>query len=299
MSVTSVNWQTHLSRSGNQNDGTAFAEEYFVIQCNADTNSTSIQGASAGGTTAPLYGSLHPVQSFLYCNSTEYTPMQQNTRQIFQCRAMYTDDPIVDPLTQPAVINWNFSDDGQQPYFLDCSSTPQPVVNSAGELFSDYLTRANGTITATYAINLTPSAAASMAQTLVNYTNPVPAANQGGFTFDGLSISDNQALIKGATISGLQKQNVLGVYVQYRTVTYSLAFKYSWQDKVDDRGFNAKVSSGTGLQPIVMSNLTPQQLSTPWPLDGSGNAKSSPSATPASLTFQPYPKMSFSVFSFS
>jgi hypothetical protein len=301
MAVKNVQWQTHLSRSGNQNDGTGFAEEFFVIECDADADTTAIQGASFGGIAAPIFGSTHPTAS-LYCNQTEYTPMSQNTRRVFQCRADYSDDPIVDPLTLPPAIEWDFSEDGDVPYFLDCSSTPKPVTNSAGELFQDYLTRANGAITASFSINLTPGAAASMASTLTQYTYPVTAVNSGGITFDGLTLNANQARIKGANISALTKQLVFGTYVQFRTVKFNLAFKANWQDKIDDRGFNQKWTSnadGSVTLKEIVKGVPPTKPDRPWPLDGNGNAKPNITDMPSQLTFQPYPQMSFSVFNFS
>jgi hypothetical protein len=322
MSVVSVRWQTHLSRTGDSSDATATAEEYFIVICSADTDSTQVWGAvdPTSGLIAPTYGSLHPTQGTLYCNGTQYTPAEQNTRRIFQVRANYTDDFDQDPLTEPAAIEWDFAEDGDQPYFLDftspatpsnyLSSTAQPptsssgpkmVTNSAGEQFSDFLTRNGGSITATYSVNVEPSSAASIAQTLVAYTYPVPSINSGGFTFDGLSIGTGQALIKGGTIGAVQRTKIEGEWVYYRNVKYSLAYKQNWDDSIDDRGYNEQwgsdPSGNTTLKEIV-KGLPPVKPDRPWPLDGSGAAKPNITDPPSKLTFKPYPQQSFGVFDF-
>ena len=312
MAVVSVKWQGHLSRSGEQPDGAATAEEYFAIVCDADTDTTAVQGAAdpTTGLRAPTYGYAHPTTGALYCNTTEYTPMQQNTRRVFQCRAMYTDQFEQNPLTAPPAIAWDFSEDGETPFFIDCTPSsvtgpngqpgPQPVLNTAGERFQDFLTRKGGTITATFAVNLAPSAAASMAQTLVAYLYPVPATNSTAITFDGLSVSVGQVLMLGANITDLQKTKIYGTLVQYRTVTFKLAFKNVWTYTVDDRGFNQKatVGSNTSLQPVPVN---PAVAMSPggWPLDGHGKAKPNITDAPAPLTFYPYPQMTYAPFNFS
>jgi hypothetical protein len=309
MAVTQVSWQAHLSRSGVQTTGELYAEEYFLIKCDGDTDSTTVQGAAAGGTTAPIYGAAHPAAA-MYCNFTEYRPVQNETRRAFQCRAQYTDEVPVDPLTAPADIQWDFSEAGELPYFLDCTPSsvtgpngengPQPVVNSAGDKFQDYLTRATGDVVGTYTVNMVPTLAGLRAGQVIPYVKPVPAMNSDSFSFDGQSITQYQARIKGVRIGGIQVALVNGSKVYYRSVGTTLAFRDDWRLKIDDRGTRF-LNANNVLQPIGGLSIVPNDTANTlgWPLDGDGNAKPNRTDDPAQLTFYPYPPMPFSGFGFA
>jgi hypothetical protein len=323
MAIKRVAWQTQMSKTGEQTDGSAGAEEYFVIESDVDTDSTQVWGTTdpVSNVSSPVRGVAHPTLDYLICVQTQYMPVDQNTRRVFQCRANYSDDFDTNPLNDPPDIQWNFSEDGQKPYFLDCtagngssgsgSNTSQPstattgpkrVTNSAGELFEDYLTRAGGTATATFSVNVLPAAAQAMAPTIVAYAYPVTAISSDAITFDGENVAAGQTRLKGGTISGIQKQRVNGEWVYWRTIQYAVAFKSNWDDVVDDRGFNATWaanSDGSTLLKEIIKGAPPVKPDRPWPLDGMGNAKPNATDAPAQLTFKPYPQLPFSVFHFA
>lgn len=291
---TRVKRQTHLSYSGTENNGVRVATEMYIITFDADTTPVMAEGANDGTTTAPTYGSAHPDDPTRLCKRIEVRG-NEDSRAVFQLRAEYSDDldVIQNPLTLPPKISWDFGEDGEKPYFMDNDPAgAKPVVNKAGELFSDYLQRVSSYITCTYQKNVTPTGF-DMTQLTVDDHQLI---NSDGFSLDGYSIGQYQARLAGVSESEIQKQNG----VQYRTVKFVVKLRNSWTDVVDNRGFHSKIilNGNTTLKAITIGH-PPKAPDRPWPLQADGSPCANITDAPTQLTFYPYKAVSFASFGFT
>ena len=182
-------------------------------------------------------------------------------------------------------VSWEFGV-VQQTYAYDESPTPKPVTNSAGEPFAELPTRNSGSIVVKVERN-------------VAYFDVVQAAgyrccvNSDTFTLDGVSIGQRQALMLG--ISGSDYKEDAGTL--YRTVSFNIAINPdTWDDTRADRGLHELAS---GKLREIRKGAPPILVEQPWPLNGSGGALSTSTATPAKLVFRPYKALPFAGFAFS
>ncbi len=210
-------------------------------------------------------------------------------------------DLSIHPLARPPEVTWGFND-GSENYFIDTAGTA--VVNSAGDKFSNDLTRERGDMVITCVQN----EATHNPLTADKYSHSIntDAITIDGFTFPAFTL-------KLSPITAVKQTEEYNDGLRTQIVTYykrNYVFKYRnpdrwgtdkpWRDHVLDRGMYESFSDTNPLtgeaiksrRPIFDSNNLP--VTEPiWPLDGSGNAASSKDAVPATLEFLPYVELPF------
>lgn len=298
MSWVRTEEQGQLATS-NRTVNEAIATRYFLVIYDALTACAVAESA----TGVPEYAEILPTDSTLtYPRRVKAITVRAWADQdaivgtIWQAQVDYSDSlDFMSPFDQPPVITWDFSS-ANQTYFIDNSSTPKPVVNSAGQPFEQLLERETGTVVVTYKKNV---ASFDPAQAITYCGDGVhaKAVNSDALTIDGAPLTANQVLMGGMQASEWKLTNG----IRYRELTFTLKLRGSWDDTIADTGFNELVSGN--LTPIYMTDADPTKPNIPtdkqWPLDGSGVGKDDSSDPPATLTFKPYKPLAFATFGFS
>jgi hypothetical protein len=299
-----VQMQDHLSIDTVEENGVLRSTIFHLIEWTGNATGNDCRGCNDGTNSTPQRTNAHPFNSALYASRIEIRPAEQNSRSIFQQRTEYSDDldGATNPLSDPPIIEWSIAEDGQQPYFIDNNPAGvKPTVNTAGERFSDFLQRYQGSVSATFSINIPVTGSGSWnPATAIQYCgNPLGTAiNNDTFTFDGYTVPQYVGRARGCTCGPTQKMNG----VSYRVKKWSLAFKYNgWLDKIDNRGFNALVTMPdmTNKLTEIIKGIPPVKPDSPWPLYPSGHAMENVTDIPTpQLTFYPYPQLAFSGLGF-
>ena len=245
-------------------------------------------GASAAllATGIPAYGDSITVGSTTcYCKNKSVKAIDGSAKEfivsaVFESvSAENQGDEIEDPLDRP--VEYSISaEEYSEPYYWDADGTF--VATSAGEAFDQQpqrdqsrtvisITR-NEPATGTGAFS--PVAAAALSNTL----------NNASITICGVTYSARKLRMKPITATLMRE----GVY-QYWSVKYTIILPSSdivtaWDHEIADQGYIANYS-GT-----IVDILDPrgQRWPRPYPLDGSGAAKTAFTDDPAVLTFHPY-----------
>lgn len=298
MAWTLVKKQTHLCSSGqskSDNEVTKTATDVYV--CVSDTATTPAAAEAAVGIAlgAPYSGDGSRV-----CKGIEAKPDENSPSKVFNVTVTYetlSDDEEEDeeeeenPLARPDEVSFEASST-TEPIFEDESQPDKKsIVNSAGEPFDKFFERTTGEIELTITGNRSSFNAAQAAQ----YTKP-SAVNSDAFTVRGISVGAGEGKMVGISAT-LETEND----VTFWKVTWRIALAPNWDLVVEDRGYNelsTDAGAKKGLKPIVRG--TPAtQVDKPFPLDGAGKSKANSTDKPEILTFKPYPKKSFGVFSWT
>jgi hypothetical protein len=292
MGIISVCRQGHQQRLTCDENGVIGAVEYFVAEFTTDVDGTAALNVSTGDLehTMPMRGSIHPTLSGIVCRRYEYVPADNNTRRTYICRAEYDDNfTFSSPLLAPADIQWDFTESGQEPYFIDFDpSGPKPVLNTAKDRFADYLQRVGGEITVKWSKNIDPSAWTAIAA--ASAATYYKAINSDTFTVDGVSLTQYQARCAGISCGPLQKENG----IQYRVKSITLKLKPDWRQVVDSRGPRYLRHWNGADNWMPCPSLPPENSNANWPLKSDGTPCANVTDTPASLTFYPYQLAAFS-----
>lgn len=189
----------------------------------------------------------------------------------FSSKSEDQDQTEEDPLARDT--DYDYSDSAiTEPYFRDTDDNP--VVNSAGEEFADLPQRERSI----GRIRVTRNVSSFSDSTAQGFRDRV---NSSSVTVNGTTYAAKTLRIAGWSASGPSVENG----VTFWTETIDVAKNEDgWEDKFEDRGLN-ELDSGE-LKPILDSEDNPVVL--PYPLNGSGSAASSPTATPSQITRKPY-----------
>lgn len=244
----------------------------------------------------PQPGEPHPHDPLASVTDIQVQPLDGDDRH-FEVEIEYssdnssegtTTDTTTPPLNRPWEVSWGGTA-STEPYFIDHSSPPKAVTNTAGEPFEQFFERESSELT----ISIVKNEGTGAPGTDDLYSN---TTNQNSVFIEGtlflertLKLSPIQSRKQVETVNGM-------VYTFYRKTYTIKARRRGWIDEPIDAGLNELLKSvetidGTPqekgvLTPIVDKNGLP--IVRPWPLDGEGRKLPSPLAQPITLVFVPY-----------
>jgi hypothetical protein len=304
MAVVSVKESTDRRRSQIK-DGKRSEVRVFIVKCDDPRDGTAAAVTGNDGARAvPMYKEQHPVATMCVASSIEANPIP-NTPLHFEVVAEYTDGDVTDQPVHPLERPWDFAwgaVEFTEPYFVDRSPVPKPVVNSAGDTFENNFERDSGEMT----ITLTRNEATHDANEAETYSHTV---NDAVVTLDDTGYARGTLKMSPITAQKVT-ETWQGEQVVYYRKTYIIkARRNGWHDQPLDLGFNELkdvVTGGRGGREggIPFKQRTPivdaasLRVQKPWPLDGTGKRKLNATDTPATLDFQPYTEVSWSALQF-
>lgn len=244
----------------------------------------------------PQPGEPHPADPFAVMTDISVQPLDGDDRH-FEVEVEYssdddtggtTTDTSTPPLEREREVSWGGSA-STEPYFIDHSSPPKRVTNSAGEPFEQFFERESSELTITIVANRSTGAPGTD-DLYSNTTNANSVLIEGTlFLEDTLKLSPIQSRKTIETVNGV-------VYTYYRK-TYTLkARRQGWKDKPIDAGLNELITSVETIDdvPTEVGELAAivdnrgLPIRRPWPLNGEGRRLASPHAEPVTLEFTPY-----------
>lgn len=285
-----------------KNDGRT-ATDFYMLLCNQVPANIKAVYTAAITSGLPTVGTAYDagdVTDARYCNSVDIKSTGNEVQFIaqvdYQTNPASGLDFIPNPLLRKDVIKFSASKE-QEAVFLTEETTPKPIVNSAGETFRTLPTRTTGSFKLTISGNRAVSGTGSIpVATVASYLRP-NSVNDASVTIRGITLNIGQAKLVGASFT-IETDQIYGAYAAWE---WELECAPDWQLHLDDRGFNSLTTDIAGFNvtfPIVKGDPS-EQVQTPWPLDGSGNAKDNVDDVPATLDFPIQPKKDFSVFNWT
>lgn len=300
MAVVWVKERTEQQRSGYRNGKTTHTR-VFLVKCSDVADGPSL-ALTADGVPGP--GSFYNGIPF----SGKEAQRVPKSRGYHEVTVEYSGDgepqeqDDVHPLDRPAEVTFG-SDNFTEPYFIDRSSPPKPIVNSAGEAPDQFFERDRGELQINFVRNVEYWDAALME----TYGNTL---NDETIVIDGSAYPQGTLRMLPPTASRqVETVRISGVpqeVVYYRATFVVKARMQGWNDRLADYGYNELVTKTetVGGTPTLVKRLQPiydrsaGTLRKPWPLDGQGRKKPNPGDTPAELEFKPYPMMSWAALYF-
>lgn len=227
--------------------------------------------------TSIVFGTAHPVDSTLFALDWNIQPEAEDSASWIVSISYSTPERSnPDPLLQDLEYNGEFSNEEE---LMEEDAQGTPCLNSAGDPFSEPLTRDDPRPTFTISRNEASPPEALQA----NYSRVTNSD-----TYRGLPPGTVRVAISWQS----QRHEFYGVY--YR-VNYSFTVNpQGWDARVLDQGFNY-IDDNDEKQQILINNAP---ASEPVLLDGAGGILAD-DAEPEYLDFRRYPRLPFSsVFSF-
>jgi hypothetical protein len=253
MAVVSVKRQDHLSTS-NVTATEKTASDFYVVVFDAPATAIQAETATDGITSIPTIGNAHAADSSRKVKSVTAKADEDSPRMVFTVQVDYSNKftVLASPLSVPQQTAWDFSE-ATQTYFQDESDDPKLTVNTAGETFSELLSRETGVLTVTVTKNIAPND--WNPSTAVSYmSDPATAVNSATFTLDGHTIGVGEARFAGITCGPIKTENG----IQYRERTIILKLSANWKHAIESRGLNEVDPDNEGkLRPIRKTDGTP------------------------------------------
>lgn len=293
MSVTEVNEFERDSEI--TEDGVQLVRRYKVhFSSDHDLKSCSYDSmyASAGGTSIPDYGEIHPQHD---ARVVSVTPDATESRRIYEVEVRYEEDSdtATDPLDEPPDVEWTMRT-YQEAVRQDIDGNP--VQNSAGEYFEEPVTRQRHVPQYTLRRNV----GTFDANRADKYTDTL---NDSLTKLGGINVSATYAKIDEWTAKSKSKR---GVGYWEETVKISLN-RDNWDDSVMDQGFRALDTSGN-LAPIYVKDLSGggqeysaghnggQRVTDPVKLNGNGQIAQAQLGTTSAtfVTIKKFPRTNWS-----
>jgi hypothetical protein len=295
MTVTETTYRAGGSSSRSTTERRA--KRSFIVRYDAVSPPSSlaaVETADDGTTAIPALGDALAGDSARLATSIDVKP-RGDSGHLFDVEVGYsTSDTGLEvfdnPLSDPVGFEWDFSTSSQTYFKDETTPTAKYTLTSAGEPFDNLLEREVGEITVTVTQNIAPAGWNPI--TAASYLSPATAVNNASMTIDGASIAAGQARLSGVTCSATKTR----AGVSYRTRTITIKLRSSWDQTIDDRGFNEADPDHSGKVREITKGAPPVKVDKPWPLNGSGAAKPNATDAPAVLTFKPYPAKDFSVW---
>jgi hypothetical protein len=304
MGIVSVN-ELHQRRRSSNDDGKIRHNRTFLVVTDDIRDGTAVAIAAPG---IPIPKELWPGTLHVRVTRIDAQPVQ-NSGVHFEVSVEWNsvdpndDKDDVHPLDRPPEVSWG-AVETNEPYFLDRSDPPKPVVNTAGDAFEQFLTREAGEL----AVMMVRNEATFDAGAMDEYSHTV---NSEVVVIDGTLFTEQQ--LKLSPVTATKRVEVITIGGEEQEVTY-YAVRYEWKarregwrDKVLDVGTNellSKVETVNG-QPTVVKYLIPivdktgKQVTKPYPLDGAGRKKPNPTDTANTLEFKGYTEKSWAPLYFN
>jgi len=256
--------------------------QFLVLSTTKIRSYDALAAVVATGVNA---GTAHPSNSLIICKRISGRSISSSSDDLnWVVTAEYSKrDQYDNPLNKPADITWGGSLQGED-MFSDVNS--KVVANSAGSPFEQNISRDASQFTA----NVTRNEAYFNPSWIYQYSNKV---NSSVFSLDGVSIPTRWAKMGVISLSAWKEEND----TNFRVASYPIT--------IDPRGWQPYKALDVGTQEIVSGTRqaifekSGGETKKPWPLDGSGGAKTDPTADPEEISFYPYYETSFGVFNFS
>lgn len=303
MSVISVQEKFDRRRSQKRLEGNATVTTHtrvWIVKCSEATDGTA---AAIEAETIPRLGEPHPTDYDATCRGVEADPLNRDSHH-FEVVAEYSDETDggeEDRETPPLERAWDISWGGSAStgaYFYDVDE--QPVTNSAGEPFEGMLER-------------------DTSELVISIVKNEERGDPGLDDLFSNTINENDVVIAGTVflegtlkLSPIQAtktiERVGSGTVTYWRKTYELkARRQGWDDVVEDRGFNERVSGEVDtpdgpttvykLRPILDTNA--QRIRKPAHLNGEGLQLAADAPAPVELIFKPYRRADWTTLGFA
>lgn len=304
MAVVSVKERSERQRSSTR-DGKTTHTRVFLVECSdiADGTATALT-ADDGVMRVPGTGDYYKGIPF---SGKDVERVAKSAKHYevtveFAGSGEGTEADDIHPLDLPAEVSFG-ADNVTEPYFLDHSDPPRPVVMSTGEAPEQFLERERGELVITFVVNVPWWSAVEM-EGFGNTINAEAVVIEGDTyppeTLRLLPPTANRQ-IETVRISGVPTE------VVYWRATFVLKARAAgWNDKLLDVGYSEIVEKVETVEsvPTVVKKLQPIYdraygfLRRPWPLNGGGTKLLNPTDTPAELEFKPYIKRSWAALYF-
>ncbi|MEM8783893.1 MAG: hypothetical protein AAGE65_13695 [Planctomycetota bacterium] len=263
-------------------EGTTRGTRVYVVEGNSNLDPDEVRAntsTTVNGITLPAMGDAYNTGSPAIVIGKEAeleSPQCVKLTVSYSSKATDQATAIENPLARPTLYRYG----GQpftEPYFRDVDG--EPNVNSAGEEFADLPQRQN----ATGVIEITDNVASFDNAANDSRRNTI---NGSTVAIGGQSYAEATVYVDQIEANGPFVEN--GVTYYTRSVRL-LTREAGWDDVFEDRGLNEL--DGGELVPI--KDQEGNQVQLPYPLNGSGSAAASPTATPAQIVRKPYVRASF------
>lgn len=299
--VKSVTERFDRSRS-EVSDGKRTHVRCFLVATDSPVNGTAVAlTASDANKSIPAYHSDHPTYDGTIVTGLSSDPYGDSDR-FFIVTVNYAEPTIeeqqkdADPLTLPAEITYGASE-STEAYFYDRSPEPndwnaitygpwkgQPMVNTAGDAFANYMERESSELMITVSTN-EQSYNPNM---MDRYSHTV---NDSIIEIDGVGYAPGTLKLSPITASR-QTQNDVPFY---KVTKILKARRQGWNDVLLDEGLNQLDYEGdelpargepVGVIPIFSAAGT--KVDKPWPLNGKGKQRPNPTDPAATIKRRPY-----------
>lgn len=275
MSVASVSelWQ------GRDGDYSISGERTYtrVFRVVTDSKTDDFTTVQASG-SLPYVGIAYPNDANAFCQ--KLTGSQESfSPKVWLVTAAYSNkqEAAEDPTNDAAEIEWD-TEQFQRPIFKD--KDDNAIVNSAGDPYLPGVERDDSRRIVTITKNMT-----SVPSWILTFED---AVNDSSFVVDGITIGARKAKCQKTSVGKWQERNG----TEYRQVQIVLHLrKDTWDFEIMDTGLRRK----DGSERKVITNDDGTEITSPVPLDGSGDVLANPSeSTVVYQTYQAYTELDFS-----
>lgn len=284
MAWISVKRQSHLESSERAIPENTATKVFQAISDAPVIDSIDAETASDGTTTIPVVNELYKVGDTRRAKKISPKADPESGLRVWNIEVSYSNKGVSadpNPLDRDPEISWDFSD-FTETYFEDRTPEdddgPLLVLNTAAQMFEEFLERDTGRIRCTISRNI--AATAYDPAVAVAYKDVV---NDDSFSLDGVTIGVGECKMKSYTAGPRQTENG----VAFRVARWDLEFKETWDDEVESRGYQ-ELASGTPLNWVDILGKDGKRIDSPWPLGEDGFALDNADDEPALITFKPY-----------
>jgi len=285
----SLSYQLIAKKKGTwSEDERSYEATYLVRGATLGTASFSVLNGSG------LYGSVYADDTYARCWNLTATEMGNDHRAqsgevIWELQASWSTKKKDGGVGTNNNWLWSWTGNEEtEPKYIDVDGNA--YTTSAGEPFDNQKEGYIRKWTATGRIKVAPTFSLSSVKGLVYTYNSSP------IMVDGVSIGTAHGLLKPFQLGEVMTEGN-GQYREF-TVTIEILDDKTWSsEEIWDVGYDELAGGGERTPILCDDGQTP--VSKPYPLDGSGHKKSSPTDTPETLTFKWYNSGDWSTFSFT